>query len=97
MRDQGIGIPRDEQACIFERFHRVGTGLVHEVRGVGLGLAIVRHVVLAHGGSVEVESEPGRGSTFSIVLPLRRAAGGASRAAPEGQQGAGPTSAGEPR
>jgi signal transduction histidine kinase len=57
VRDHGIGIPRDEQARIFERFHRVGTDLVHEVRGVGLGLAIVRHVVLAHGGRVEVESE----------------------------------------
>ena len=59
--DQGIGIPRDEQDRIFERFHRVGTGLVHEVRGAGLGLAIVRHIVLAHGGRVEVQSAPGRG------------------------------------
>jgi signal transduction histidine kinase len=68
--DRGIGIPRDEQQRIFERFHRVGTGLVHEVRGAGLGLAIVRHVVRAHGGRVEVESEAGRGSTFTIVLPV---------------------------
>ena len=68
--DRGIGIPRDEQQRIFERFHRVGTGLVHEVRGAGLGLAIVRHVVRAHGGRVEVDSEEGRGSTFTIVLPL---------------------------
>jgi signal transduction histidine kinase len=73
--DHGIGIPRDEQGRIFERFHRVGTGLVHEVRGAGLGLAIVRHVVLAHGGRVEVKSAPGEGSTFSIVLPIAAAAG----------------------
>ncbi len=70
VRDQGIGIPREEQGRIFERFHRVGGSLVHEVRGVGLGLAIVRHIVEAHHGKVEVESEAGRGSTFSIVLPL---------------------------
>jgi signal transduction histidine kinase len=76
VRDRGIGIPRDEQARIFERFHRVGGSLVHDVRGVGLGLAIVRHIVEAHQGRVEVESEPGRGSTFSLVLPLRTSPAG---------------------
>jgi two-component system phosphate regulon sensor histidine kinase PhoR len=55
---------------VFERFHRVGTGLVHEVRAVGLGLAIVRHVVDAHGGKVALETELGAGSTFSLVLPI---------------------------
>jgi signal transduction histidine kinase len=70
VHDRGIGIPRHEQQRIFERFHRVGGSLVHDVRGVGLGLAIVRHIVEAHRGRVEVESEPGRGSTFSVVLPL---------------------------
>ncbi|HEU4401385.1 MAG TPA: ATP-binding protein [Candidatus Polarisedimenticolia bacterium] len=73
VRDHGIGIPRDEHRKIFERFHRVGTGLVHEVKGSGLGLAIVRHIVEAHRGMIRVESEPGRGSTFSIHLPLRPA------------------------
>ena len=68
--DRGIGISREEQRRIFDRFHRVSTGLVHEVRGSGLGLAIVRHIVQAHGGSVRVESEPGKGSTFAIVLPV---------------------------
>ena len=70
VRDVGIGISRSEQQKIFERFHRVGTGLVHDVNGSGLGLSIVQHIVLAHGGEILVDSEPGRGSTFSIRLPL---------------------------
>lgn len=70
--DHGVGIPSDECRRIFERFHRVSTGLVHEVRGTGLGLAIVKHVVQAHGGTVEVESEPGIGSVFSVRMPLTR-------------------------
>jgi signal transduction histidine kinase len=74
VRDRGIGIPRSEQEKIFDRFHRVGTALVHEVKGSGLGLSIVRHIAQVHGGSVVVESEPGKGSTFSIRLPLRRRA-----------------------
>jgi signal transduction histidine kinase len=81
VRDRGIGIPRDEQERIFERFHRVGGSLVHDVRGVGLGLAIVRHIVDAHHGRVEVRSEPGQGSTFSIVLPVGPSGAGAPRPA----------------
>ncbi len=70
VEDQGIGISRDEQGKIFDRFHRVSTGLVHDVKGSGLGLSIVDHVVRAHGGKVEVASELGRGSRFSLLLPL---------------------------
>jgi signal transduction histidine kinase len=70
VRDEGIGISRDEQQKIFERFHRVGTGLVHDVKGSGLGLSIVRHVVKKHGGRVEVDSAPGKGSCFYIHLPV---------------------------
>ena len=73
--DHGIGIPRDEQDKIFERFHRVSTGLVHDVKGSGLGLSLVRHIAESHGGSVSVESEVGSGSTFSIHLPLKRPEG----------------------
>ncbi|HXI03419.1 MAG TPA: ATP-binding protein, partial [Candidatus Saccharimonadales bacterium] len=72
VQDRGIGIAREEQGKIFERFHRVGTGLVHDVKGSGLGLSIVHHIVRAHQGRVEVESEPGRGSTFFIRLPIGR-------------------------
>jgi signal transduction histidine kinase len=83
--DEGIGIPRDEQERIFQRFHRVGTGLVHDVKGSGLGLAIVRHVVEAHGGRVHVDSEPGSGSRFTVHLPALRgeAPAEAAAAAPE--------------
>jgi len=69
VRDHGIGIAHDEQRKIFDRFHRVGTGLVHDVKGSGLGLAIVHHIVAAHGGKVAVDSELGRGSTFTMRLP----------------------------
>jgi signal transduction histidine kinase len=71
VRDFGIGIAPEEQRRVFERFHRVGTGLVHDVKGSGLGLSLVRHIAHAHGGTVEVESEPARGSTFTMRLPLR--------------------------
>jgi signal transduction histidine kinase len=79
VRDSGPGIPAAERERVFERFHRVGTGLVHDVKGSGLGLAIVRHVVEAHGGRVEVESEPGRGTAVRFRLPLN----GGSDACPE--------------
>jgi signal transduction histidine kinase len=68
--DRGIGIPRNEQAKVFEKFYRAGDPLVHNTKGSGLGLSLVRHIVEAHGGTVMLESEPGRGSTFTIVLPL---------------------------
>ena len=72
VRDCGIGIPRDEQEKIFDKFYRVSTGMVHEVKGSGLGLSIVKHIVQAHGGKVTVESEPGCGSTFTIHLPIEK-------------------------
>jgi signal transduction histidine kinase len=68
--DTGIGIPRGEQKKIFEKFFRGEDSLVHETKGSGLGLALVRHIMEAHGGQVEVESTPGKGSTFTLVLPV---------------------------
>jgi signal transduction histidine kinase len=68
VRDTGCGIPRDDQAVIFDRFER--RGLRHGDRGFGLGLAIVRSIAEAHGGRALVESDPGRGATFTIDLPL---------------------------
>lgn len=68
--DEGIGIPADEHDRVFDRFHRVSTGLVHDVKGTGLGLSLVQHIVNAHGGTVSLESEVGEGSTFTIHLPI---------------------------
>jgi signal transduction histidine kinase len=71
VRDHGVGIAREEQTKIFDRFHRVGTALLHDVKGSGLGLSLVQHIVQVHGGRVSVESEPGKGSTFTIRIPAR--------------------------
>jgi signal transduction histidine kinase len=69
--DEGIGIPPAEHARIFEKFYRVGRSDTQGRRGSGVGLALVRHVAEAHGGRVTVESRPGGGSRFTIVLPVR--------------------------
>jgi signal transduction histidine kinase len=69
--DRGPGIPAAEHGRIFEPFYRRGSELRRETPGVGIGLTIVRHVVAGHGGRVRVESEAGRGSRFTIELPVK--------------------------
>jgi len=71
--DHGIGIPPAEHSKIFEKFYRAGDPLVHNTKGSGLGLSLVRHIVQAHGGEVSVESAPGKGSKFTIALPIAAA------------------------
>lgn len=68
VQDRGVGIDQKHQRRVFERFYRVDDSY-HGKGGTGLGLAIARHVVIAHGGSIELKSEPGAGSTFTILLP----------------------------
>jgi signal transduction histidine kinase len=68
--DEGIGIPREEQGRIFDKFYRVGRSETQGRRGSGVGLALVRHVAEAHGGRVTVESRPGAGSRFTLWFPL---------------------------
>jgi two-component system phosphate regulon sensor histidine kinase PhoR len=70
VRDWGPGIDPDEHAQIFERFYRARAVRLKPIRGSGIGLALVQHIARAHGGDAEVQSEPGRGSTFSIWLPI---------------------------
>ena len=72
--DRGIGIPPAEHRRIFQKFYRVDERLSRVAEGSGLGLAIVRHVARAHDGRVEVDSSPGEGSTFTLVLPIVREA-----------------------
>jgi two-component system phosphate regulon sensor histidine kinase PhoR len=67
--DSGIGIPQHEQQRIFERFYRVDAARSREAGGTGLGLSIARHLAEAHGGRIEVRSEAGAGSTFTLFVP----------------------------
>jgi two-component system sensor histidine kinase SenX3 len=66
--DHGPGIPSDEHEAVFQKFVRGRSAIQAGVKGTGVGLAMVRHIVSAHGGEIKLESEPGRGSTFTIVL-----------------------------
>jgi signal transduction histidine kinase len=72
IRDRGVGIPAGQLRAIFDRFHRVDTRLTREVNGLGLGLAICKHIIELHNGMIWAESEFGNGSTFHVWLPLER-------------------------
>ncbi|MGZ3535708.1 MAG: ATP-binding protein [Thermodesulfobacteriota bacterium] len=74
IKDTGIGIPKEEQERIFKRFYRLDKSRSKETGGVGLGLSIAEWIAHAHRGRIEVESEPHRGSTFTVYLPLQHTA-----------------------
>ncbi len=69
VQDQGFGIPSSERSRIFSKFVRGSNANVHGIKGTGIGLAVVNHIVDAHGGEISIESESGQGSTFTIQLP----------------------------
>jgi len=70
VKDSGVGIDPLHQERIFERFYRVDKARSRELGGTGLGLSIVKHVAITHGGGVSLYSRPGKGSIFTITLPL---------------------------
>ena len=70
VEDHGIGIPEEDQSRVFERFYRVEKGRARKNGGTGLGLAIVKHITQLYGGTVGLESQVGKGSTFTVILPI---------------------------
>jgi signal transduction histidine kinase len=69
--DHGVGIPKEELKKIFDKFYRVSTAKTREIRGTGLGLTLAKHIIEAHDGTIEVESEVSKGSRFTIRIPLQ--------------------------
>jgi two-component system phosphate regulon sensor histidine kinase PhoR len=67
--DNGIGINKNDQKHIFDKFYRASTGNIHKFKGLGLGLYYVKKIAEAHGGDVTVSSKPGKGSTFTVTIP----------------------------
>jgi two-component system, OmpR family, phosphate regulon sensor histidine kinase PhoR len=70
VEDRGIGIDKHHHKKIFETFYRVSTGLTNNIKGSGLGLSLVSHIMEAHRGMIELESMPGKGSTFRLLFPV---------------------------
>ena len=72
VEDKGIGISEKDQKKIFEKFFRVSSGNVHNVKGSGIGLSIVKHIIDAHNGKIVLSSEINKGSKFRLMFPLRK-------------------------
>jgi two-component system phosphate regulon sensor histidine kinase PhoR len=69
IKDNGIGMRKEEQKHVFDKFYRAAKGDFKTVKGLGLGLYYVKQIVSAHGGEIELQSSPGKGSTFTLLIP----------------------------
>ncbi len=75
VQDKGIGIDQKQQEVIFDKFYRISSALVHDTKGSGLGLSLIKHIMKSHGGNIRVQSEVGKGSTFRLLFHISKTEG----------------------